>query len=270
MCWQKTDAAGLPCAIITRISDAIILEGGISVRAALAGGMRPVREVVLDRARRDYETQQLARAAKQAGVKVRFEDRAAIDALAQGTTHGGVVALAGERIYQPLDELVTGAGAAFIAMLDGVEDPFNFGQAVRAMYAAGARGLVLRARNWTSAAGVVARSSAGASERIPIALVNEAEEAVAFFKQHGLKIAVTAKAKDAIPIYQADLAQPLFLLVGGEKRGIQNAVMDAADLHLEIPDGRPFNASLGAAMAAAVIAFEVMRQRQAAKMSAGA
>lgn len=247
------------------MSEAIILEGAMSVRAALAGNMRPLSEVHIDRARNDYETQQLARLARERGAKVKFVPREAIDALAQGSTHGGVMALAGERVYQPLEALLAGEGSPFIAMLDGVEDPFNFGQAVRAIYAAGARGLVLRARNWTSAAGVVARSSAGASELIPIAVVDEAEQAAAFYKSRGLRVAVTAKARDAVSIYRADLAAPLFLLIGGEKRGIQKAVMDAADLRLEIPYGRAFNASLGAAMAASVIAFEVMRQRQSSR-----
>lgn len=249
-------------AIMLAMSEAIILEGAMSVRAALAGNMRPLREVHIDRTRNDYETQQLARLARERGAKVKFVEREAIDALAQGSTHGGVMALADERKYQSLEALLPGEGAPFIVMLDGVEDPFNFGQAVRAMYAAGAHGLVLRARNWTSAAGVVARSSAGASELIPIAVVNEVEEAVAFYKSRGLRIAVTAKARDAVSIYRADLAAPMFLLIGGEKRGIQKAVMDAADLRLEIPYGRKFNASLGTAMAASVIAFEMMRQRQ--------
>lgn len=243
------------------MTETIILEGILSVRAALGGRMRPVREVHIDRARNDYETQQLARLARESGAKVKFVERESIDALAQGNTHGGVMALVGERAYQNLDELAAGAPTPFIAMLDGVEDPFNFGQAVRALYAAGAHGLVLRARNWTSAAGVVARASAGASELIPIALADEVEQAAQVYKLRGLRVAVTAKAKDAVSIYKADLAAPLFLLVGGEKRGIQKAVMDMADLRLEIPYGRKFNASLGTAMAASVIAFEVMRQR---------
>lgn len=244
--------------------DTIILEGQFSVRAALNGKMRPVREVRIDADRRDYDMQQLARLARTAGAKVAFVPRADIDAVAEGGTHGGVIALAGERRYQRLDELLEPAGASpFIAMLDGVEDPFNFGQAVRALYAAGAHGLVLRARNWTTAATVVARSSAGASELMPVAVVEDADEAARFFRSRGLRLAITAKAKVAVSLYAADLTKPLFLLVGGEKRGVQKSIADAADVSLQIPYGRAFGASLGTAMAAAVIAFEVMRQRMA-------
>jgi 23S rRNA (guanosine2251-2'-O)-methyltransferase len=146
-------------------------------------------------------------------------------------------------------------------MLDGIEDPFNFGYAVRALYAAGVDGLVLRPRNWLSAAGVVARASAGASERIPTAIADTAQDAAGFFRQHGLTIASAAQSKRAIPLYDANLAIPLFLVAGGEKRGITRSFLDTADLLLQIPYGRPFDQSLGAAAATAVLAFEIMRQR---------
>jgi 23S rRNA (guanosine2251-2'-O)-methyltransferase len=145
-------------------------------------------------------------------------------------------------------------------MLDGVEDPFNFGQAVRAFYAAGADGLVLRSRNWMSAAGVVARSSGGASELMPTAIVETTQDAADFFRARGLRIAVAAK-EQAKSIYEADLSGALFLVIGGEKRGVTRSFADAADVRLSIPYGRRFAHSLGTTAAAAVLAFEIMRQR---------
>jgi 23S rRNA (guanosine2251-2'-O)-methyltransferase len=146
-------------------------------------------------------------------------------------------------------------------MLDGIEDPFNFGQAVRALYASGIAGLVVRPRNWLSATAVVARSSAGASELMPTAVAESALEAAAFFRKRGLTVACTAK-KSAVPLYDADLTQPLFLLIGGEKRGITRSFLDQADIRLSIPYGRSFQHSLGAAASTAVFAFELARQRR--------
>ena len=60
--------------------------------------------------------------------------------------------------FVDLAQIAANVPAPFVAMLDGVEDPYNFGQAVRALYAAGAHGLILRPRNWLTAAGVVARA----------------------------------------------------------------------------------------------------------------
>jgi 23S rRNA (guanosine2251-2'-O)-methyltransferase len=145
-------------------------------------------------------------------------------------------------------------------MLDGVEDPFNFGQAVRAFYAAGAHGLVVRPRSWMSAAGVVGRASAGASERIPTAQAESAEAAAEVFRAAGLRVAI-ADSQRAISLYDADLRIPLFLLVGGERRGVTRSFASKADLRLKIPYGRPFEHDLGTTAAAAVLAFEILRQR---------
>jgi 23S rRNA (guanosine2251-2'-O)-methyltransferase len=149
-------------------------------------------------------------------------------------------------------------------MLDGVEDPFNFGYAVRALYAAGVDGLIVRPRNWMSAAGTVARASAGASEWIPMAVAETAEEAAIFFRKQGLAVACTAK-ENAIPIDKVSLEGPLFLLIGGEKRGITRSFLEQADLTLQIPYGRLFEQSLGTTSAAAILGYEIMRQRRLAQ-----
>ena len=94
-----------------------------------------------------------------------------------------------------------------------------------------------------------------------MALADDPPTAAAFFKPRGLRIAVTARDRRAVSLYDADLTQPAFLVIGGEKRGISRAFIDEADLLLRIPYTRKFPHSLGSAASAAVIAFEVMRQR---------
>jgi 23S rRNA (guanosine2251-2'-O)-methyltransferase len=135
---------------------------------------------------------------------------------------------------------------------------------VRALYAAGADGLVVRPRNWMSAAGVVARSSAGATEWIPTAVAETVFDAADVARAHGLTIACAAKDR-AVSIYETDLAIPVFCVIGGEKRGITRSFADRADVRLKIPYGRHFPRSLGTASAVAVLAFEAMRQRTIAQ-----
>jgi 23S rRNA (guanosine2251-2'-O)-methyltransferase len=242
------------------INSPAILEGHISVEAALRSGSRPIEKLLIAAGIIDHHTARIAREAERMGITVARVSNAEIDALAQGKSHGGVVAIAGERRFLPLESLVEGVAQPFIVMLDGVEDPFNFGQAVRAFYAAGAHGLVLRGRNWMSAAGVVARSSAGASELMPTAIAESTQAAADFFRSQGLRVAVAAKER-ATPIYKADLSEALFLVVGGEKRGVTRSFEDGADVRLSIPYGRRYPHSLGTTAAAAVLAFEIMRQR---------
>ncbi len=242
------------------MSDESWLEGAISVTAALTAVSRPIHTIYIQKGKSNTAVRQVRNAAKRADVPVQTVDKAFIDKKAGGRSHGGMLAHVGERRFQTMAQLIKDKSAPFIVMLDGVEDPFNFGQAVRAFYAAGADGLILRPRNWMSAAGVVARASAGASELMPTAVSETAEDAADFYRQHNLTIACTSD-KGAVSVYDSDLTIPLFLLVGGEKRGITRSFMAQADLRLQIPYARPFPYSLGTAVSASVLAFELMRQR---------
>lgn len=238
-----------------------LLEGFISVSAALEGGHRQVHGILLRAGKSDGQTRHLEQLARAAHVPVERVADEVIAAQAGGRTHGGVLARVGPYQFAPLDSLATGGPRPLVAMIDGVEDPFNFGASVRALYAAGADGLVLRPRNWLSAAGTVARASAGASELIPTALAETAADAAAFFRAQGLAVACATEERGSVSLYDADLSVPLFLLIGGEKRGITRSFLDGADLKIRIPYGRPMPHSLGTASATAVLAFEILRQR---------
>jgi len=242
-------------------ADRAVLEGAVSIQAALESGSREIQRIYVQRDKQNRSIVQLERLASRQGLSLDRVDDAEIEAHTSGKTHGGVIALVGPRQFLSLDALIEGKKRPFIVMLDGIEDPYNFGAAVRALYASGVDGLVVRPRNWMSAAAIVARSSAGATELMPTAVAETADDAAAFFRVHGLTVACATKDR-AVPIYQADLTIPLFLAIGGEKRGITRSFLRQADLRLSIPYQRHFPRSLGTASAVAVLAFEAMRQRQ--------
>ena len=129
-------------------------------------------------------------------------------------SHGGVYALAGARRFEDMADLIPPDNPPFVVMLDGIEDPYNFGFAVRVLYAAGADGLVLRERNWTSASAIVGRSSAGTSELMPIALAESALEAASFFRQRGLAVTTAAKSSASVSLFEAELRQPVLSYSG--------------------------------------------------------
>lgn len=239
-----------------------LLEGHISVQAALRCDSREIHALLLREGKQDGAVRALEHSARTQNIPVRRLSAADLDAIVQGKTHGGIAATVGPRRFVPPEALLPMSEPAFIAMIDGVEDPFNFGQSVRCLWAAGAHGLVVRPRNWLSAAGVVARASAGASEMIPTAIAETTEAAAAFFRKRGLTIACADEAAHGtVSLYDADLTQPLFLLIGGEKRGITRSFAGQADLRLRIPYGRANTHALGTASAAAILAFEILRQR---------
>ena len=241
------------------------LEGRISVAAALRSPYRTVHRVLLRADRQDRAMRWLQHRAREADVPVVLVCAAEIDAITEGKSHGGVAAEAGQRQFDQMEGLLPrGGGPAFVVMLDGIEDPFNFGQTLRALYAMGAHGVALRPRNWMSAAATVARASAGASELMPMAVAETVAEAADFYREQGLTVACAQK-ENAVPMDEADLTGPLFLLVGGEKRGVTRSFVKQADLSLQVPYERDgFEPSLGTTAAAAALAYEVMRQRKSA------
>ena len=85
--------------------------------------------------------------------------------------------------------------------------------------------------------------------------------AVDFFKANRYKV-ICADKPNSVSIYDADLTKPIFLIVGGEKRGIRASVLEKADEIVRIDYGRDFNASLSAASASTVIAYEIFRQNR--------
>ncbi|MEG1732809.1 MAG: RNA methyltransferase substrate-binding domain-containing protein [Longicatena sp.] len=140
-----------------------IVEGNISVKAALLANKRPIEKIIVDEKKRDKDTSYILRKAKELGVLIESVDRTIIDSLAQGKTHGGLLAVCGEREFQSLNDVIKKEDV-FLALVEGIEDPFNFGYVLRSLYAAGCDGVIIPPRNWTSAASVVTKSSAGASE----------------------------------------------------------------------------------------------------------
>ena len=174
-----------------------------------------------------------------------------------GNTHGGIIAICSKRNINELteDDLVPD-GVYF--MLEGIEDPYNFGYSLRSLYAAGVNGIILPERNWMGAAGVVARASAGASELIDM-YASTPENLISVFKKKNYRI-FCADLPNSVSLYSADLKKPLLMIVGGEKRGNSKFILENSDQIVKIDYGRDFGASLSAASASAIIAFEIMRQ----------
>ncbi len=240
-----------------------VLEGHVSVEAVLEAGIRPIHRVWAARPG-DHRLVRLRALARERNVTIDEVEPELIGDLAQGRSHGGVIALVGPRRTLSVQRLLAEVGEGpLLVMLDGIEDPFNYGQAVRALYAAGVDGLVVR-RSWETALTTVTRASAGTSELLPTATAATPEEAAVACRTMRMRIACAVKTADATDLHDADLRGGLFLLIGGERRGITRSFVDAADLRVGIGYGRERAPELGAAAAAAIIGFEALRQRRTA------
>ena len=250
-----------------KTAESAIMEGMQSIRSVIAGNERGVNdrkivEILVDEERTvalSKELGWLRHVGERSGFSITSCESKEIDSLALGRTHGGILARCSERTIPPL-EIGKIKENGFYVMIEGIEDPYNFGYALRSLYAAGVDGIVLDERNWMSAAGVVARSSAGASELFPV-FTAKPTEAADLFKQAGYSI-VCADLDTPHTLEDTPILFPVFLVVGGERRGISRALLDRADLKVKISYGREFRASLSAASAATILAYEIFRQNR--------
>ncbi len=253
----------------SRFKESNIFEGIVSLRTLISvadsrgSNGRRIKTVYYSSERAKKEKKELSwltHRGEELGFEIELIAPELIDEMSTGNTHGGIVAECGERALMPVTaESISENG--FYVMIEGIEDPYNFGYALRSLYASGADGVILGKRNWMSAAGVVCRASAGASELIDVYSDESFENAVDIFKSKGYRV-VCADIDNSVPIYEADLSRPLLLVIGGEKRGISRSILEKADEIVRIEYGRDFDASLSAASAATVIGFEVFRQEK--------
>ena len=250
-----------------RQKDSTVFEGMTSVNAILRsideGSPRRIITLWFDKNKKSSKRREYS-FLKSASVKYGFElldaDSDFIGNMAVGNSHGGIIALCTQRELPRLTDDTPLKEKGFYVMIEGIEDPYNFGYALRTLYAAGVDGVILPERNWMSAAGVVCRASAGASELMST-YVSDPVSACDSFKKRGYKV-VCAGIRDSVSVFDADLGYPVFLIVGGEKRGISSAVLSKADCVVRVDYGREFKGSLSAASAASVLAYEVFRQNR--------
>ena len=249
------------------MATSIVIEGKISVDAVLRSKYRKILTIYYDVAKlqrkknkkRVRYLKQTLESAKSKEVKIEAVDQKWFEKHAIGKTHGGIAAIVSERTYQKIPELLKSKPSIFF-FLDGIEDPYNLGYTIRSLYASGIDGLVMRQRNWHEVEGIIIKSSAGTSELIPIALIEDLETTTNFFKSKNYTIACTGK-NEGLSIYQSNLKPPLFMVIGGEKRGINRNFLEKADLRLTIPYEREFSGSLPLNSVAVIIGFEILRQR---------
>lgn len=250
-----------------KFADGLIFEGMTSISSIInspESNNRRITKIIYDKNKEKSKYKELSFLHHKA-LELNFEMEAVegseIDDITIGNSHGGIVAYCTERNIPRLEnasEKIMDSG--FYVMLEGIEDPYNFGYSLRSLYAAGVNGVILNERNWMGAAGVVSRASAGASEMLDM-FIASGEEATRIFKEKNYKI-ICAGIRNSVSIYDADMKKPIFLIIGGEKRGISSAVLNNADQIVRIDYDSNFRGSLSAASSAAVIGFEIMHQNK--------
>ncbi len=243
-----------------------VVYGVNPVRELLHGGGEGPSELWLaEGGTRAASFAELERLARERGAKVRAAPRAKLDRLAGTDRHQGVVAVVADYRYAELAEVLERAGAsgrpALLVVLDGVEDPHNLGAIIRSAHALGAHGVVISRDRAVGVTPAVAKASAGAVERCPVARVVNVSKAIQDLKAAGLWS--VALAQDATrSLATLELVGPTALVLGSEGEGLRPLVRRSCDLEAAIPMQGELE-SLSVSAAAAVALYEVARQRGA-------
>ena len=194
--------------------------------------------------------------AKERGVRIEYRARQDLDKLAGGKNHQGVVVFTSSYEYKELDDLLDGE---LLILLDGIEDPHNLGAIMRTAECAGATGVVIPKRRSVGLTDTVAKTSAGAIEHLPCARVTNMANAIDKLKENGFWIC--AADMDGQELWSSDLGGKLAIVIGNEGSGVSRLVKEKCDFTVSIPMVGSIN-SLNASNAAAILMYEVLRQKR--------
>jgi len=238
----------------------VIIVGINAVTEALRAGR--VASLRLGR-RNDRRLQELLTLAERSSVPVRRVREEELDRESGGSPHQGVIADVSDRRIYELDDLIHDAQVtppALLVVLDGVEDPHNLGAILRSVDAVGAHGLVRQTRRSAPLSAVVGKASAGAVAHVKIADVVNVARALEELQEAG--IWTVGLAGDAAQTYdKMDFTLPTAVIVGAEGSGLRRLVRERCDFLASIPMKGHVD-SLNVSVAAGVVLFEAVRQRQ--------
>ena len=241
-----------------------IIYGRHPVLAALRRAETPLEEVIVAQGAGGHWLDEVRRLARAAGVRLRLQERAALDRLCGTPHHQGIMARRGAYVYRSerdlLDRLAELTEPALLVAADSLTDPMNLGNLCRSALAAGAHGVIIPKDRAAGVSAVVVKAAAGALEYLPVYRVTNLAQCLRQLKDAGLLV-VGADAGAGQSLFQADLTGALVLVIGGEEKGLRPLVRRQCDLVLAIPQAAPEIGSLNAATAGAVALFEARRQR---------
>ena len=216
-----------------------------------------MERILIARGAGGERTQEIVDLARGRNVPLRFEPREALDRVARGAVHQGVVALGAAEKYASLEDVLE--TAELLVVLDGVEDPHNLGAILRTAHAAGAGAVLIPERRATGLTDTVAKAAAGALAWMPVVRVTNLNRALEKLKEAGFWT-YGLDERGAQPLFGTDFAAKSAIVLGAEGHGLHQHLRDKCDFLLRIPMAGEV-ASLNVSVAAGLVLFEWRRTR---------
>ena len=239
------------------------IEGRNAVLEAFRSGKCVDKLFILDGCQ-DGPVRTIAREARKTDTIINYVSKERLDQLSETHAHQGVIAQVAAYDYSTVDEILARAEekgeAPFLIILDNVEDPHNLGAIIRTANLAGAHGVIIPKRRAVGLTSTVAKTSAGAINYTPVAKVTNIVRTIEELKEKGIWFVCADMGGETM--YDLDLTGPMGLVIGNEGEGVSRLVREACDFTASIPMKGDID-SLNAAVAAGVLAYEIVRQRLA-------
>jgi len=239
-----------------------IIYGRNSVQVWLDSGL-PVKRLIIAADTQGSALQKIEESAASRGITVTRLQRHTLIDIVGHNRHQGVAAEIRMPAYVSVDDILAVAEKknepALVCILDGVQDPQNFGAIIRAADGAGVHGIIIAKDRAVGLTPAVFKSSAGAAVHVPVAQVVNISRAIEELKEKGLWITGAAESSDT-SFKKGDYKGPVGLVLGGEGDGIRRLVKEKCDFLVSIPMFGRIN-SLNVSVAAGLLFYEARLQR---------
>ncbi len=229
------------------------IEGKNCVKEALLSDSGSVNSLLVEKG----VNSDIIALARKNGVKVQFADKAVLDKESLNGRHQGFIADVTDYEYCTLQE-ITQDENKFVVVLDGINDPHNFGSIIRVCECAGVSGIVIGKNRQVAVTDTVSRCSAGAISHVKIARVTNVNNAIKQLQQNGFW--VYAADMDGTEITKTNLTGNIALVIGGEGSGVNKLTKELCDGVVSLKLNGKVN-SLNASVACGIVVYEVVRQR---------
>lgn len=248
----------------TRVGNGAVI-GRNAVRELLRSG-RAVDKLLVQSGEREGALVPLVGEAIARGIPVVETERRKMDQIAEHAPHQGIIAMAAEKEYCEIEDILAIAAERgekpLIVVADGIADPYNLGAVIRCAEGCGAHGLILPKRHAAGLSPVVTKASAGAIEHLAIAKVSNIAAALETLKKHGLWI--YAADADGTDFRQTDMSGAVAIVMGSEGAGVSELVRKRSDFVVSIPMYGRVN-SFNVSTASAVLLCEAAYQQRKGK-----
>ncbi len=238
-----------------------VIAGRNCVKEALNSG-RAIEYVMVARGTKGGAVGNLMALAKEKSIPVKEADSKKLDFMCGGAVHQGIIALAAVKEYSTVEDIFETAKQRneepFIIVLDEIEDPHNLGAIIRTAECTGAHGVIVPKRRSAGLSYTVGKSSAGAVEYVNVARVTNIPNVIDELKERG--VWVFGADMDGQDSAKINLSGAVALVIGNEGKGIGRLVRSKCDGILSLPMKGNIN-SLNASVAAGVLMYDVLRQR---------